>query len=89
MKIESQYLGKLRQLAGGNREAVTLDEGSSILGLTEKLSKDHGDSFSIRKIRENSYVILINGVHYETLEAESTVLKDGDTVIFMPVTMGG
>ena len=89
MKIDSQFLGKLRHLAGGNGEAVTLEEGSTLIGLTEKLSEDHGDSFSIRKIRENSYVILINGVHYETLDAERTVLKDGDTVIFMPVTMGG
>ncbi len=89
MKIDSQYLGKLRQLAGGNGESVTLHEGSSLIGLTEKLSEAHGDSFSIGKIRENSYVILINGIHYETLEAERTILKDGDTVVFMPVTMGG
>lgn len=89
MKVESQYLGRLREFAGVNEETVIMDDGSPLIGLMEKLAQIHGAAFGFHRLRKNSYVILINGVHYETLDAEKTVLKDGDTVVFLPVTMGG
>ncbi len=89
IRVESQYLGKLRELARVNEETVTLSAGSSLIRLIEKLATAHGESFSLREIRKNSYVVLINGHHYETLDAERTILEDGDTVVIMPVTMGG
>ena len=89
MKVKSQYLGKLRDFAGVREETVTIDDGSPLIVFMEKLAETHGDAFGFHQIRKNSYVILVNGIHYETLDAEKTLLKDGDTVVFLPVTMGG
>ena len=89
MKVESQYLGRLRDFAGLHEETVIMENDSPLIGLMEKLAEIHGDAFGFQQIRKNSYVILINGIHYETLDAEKTILKDGDTVVFLPVTMGG
>lgn len=89
MKVESQYLGRLRDFAGVNEESIVMDNGAPLVALTEKLAEMHGDAFGLHRIRKNSYVILVNGVHYEALDAEMTVLKDGDTIVFLPVTMGG
>ena len=89
IRIASQYLGKLREIARVHEESVTISEDSPLSRLMEKLAEAHGEAFSLKGIQRNSYVVLINGRHYETLDAERTVLKDGDIVIFMPVTMGG
>ena len=89
MKVESQYLGRLRDFAGVNEEIVIMDNAAPLIALTEKLAGMHGGAFGLHQIRKNSYVILVNGVHYEALDAEKTILKDGDTVVFLPVTMGG
>lgn len=89
MKVKSQYLGKLRDFAGVREETVTIDDGSPLIVFMEKLAETHGDAFGFHQIRKNSYVILVNGIHYETLDAEKTILQEGDTVVFLPVTMGG
>ena len=89
MKVESLYIGELRRLTRLNQETISLNEGSRVIDMIDKLTDAYGNDFRLHLDKENSYVILINGRHYEILDGMQTVLKEGDKVVFMPITMGG
>ena len=89
MKVESLYIGELRKLIRLNQETISLKKGSRLIDMIDKLTDTHGYGFRLQLDKENSYVIMINGRHYETLDGKQTILKDGDQLVFMPITMGG
>lgn len=89
MKVESTYFGGLRELTRMNRETITLNDGSNLKDLIDKLTVVHGDDFPVLLYQKSRYVILINGQNHEVLGGEKTVLKEGDGVVFLEITMGG
>lgn len=89
MKVESTYFGALRDLTHLNQETISLEEGSNLKDLMDKLTATYGHDFSLRLYRKNRYSILINGQNYEVLDGEDTLLKEGDEVAFLEITMGG
>lgn len=89
MKIESTYFGELRELTRLNQETVSLKEGSNLKDLIDKLTALHGDDFRLRLFHKNRYSIFVNGQNHEVLDGEDTLLKEGDGVAFLEITMGG
>ena len=89
MEVESLYFGELREITRLGKETISLKEGSRLIDLIDRLTKVYGNDFRLWVDRENSYIILINGQHYEILGGKETILKKGDRVVFLPLTMGG
>ena len=89
MNVESTYFGKLRDLTRLNQETITLKEGSILKDLIGKLTEAYGKDFHLQVYHKSRYVILINGQNHEVLDGEKTVLKEGDGVVFLEITMGG
>jgi len=89
MEIDSLYFGELRDITGVAKEAVSLEEGSRLLDLVNRLSEAHGKHFLLKLDLGNSHIILINGQNHEVLGGKETVLREGDRVVFLPISMGG
>ncbi|MBW2065127.1 MAG: MoaD family protein [Deltaproteobacteria bacterium] len=89
MRIETSYFATLRNITGRAREEVNLDDGAKLRDLLEYLFHVHGDKFRNTLDLGNSHLILVNGRHHEILQGMETILKEGDRVVFLPITMGG
>ena len=89
MKVDSTYFGELRDLTRLNQETITLKKGSTLKDLIEKLTEVYGHDFHLRVYHKSRYVILINGQNHEVLDGEKTILREGDGVVFLEITMGG
>ena len=89
MKVESTYFGELRELTRLNKESISLKKGSNLKNLIDKLTVIYGDEFDLILYHKNRYAILINGQNHEVLDNEKTILKEGDEVVFLEITMGG
>ena len=89
MNVESTYFGELRDLTRLNQETITLKKGSNLKNLMDKLTEAYGNDFRLQVYHKSRYVILINGQNHEVLDGEKTILKEGDGVVFLEITMGG
>ena len=89
MKIESLYFGDLRYTTGLARETISIEEGSKILDLLNKLSETYGRNFRLLLDLGSSHIILINGQNHEVMGGNETILEEGDQIVFLPITMGG
>jgi molybdopterin converting factor small subunit len=89
MRVESTYYGALRDLTRQNQETITLKMGSNVKDLIDKLTETYGNDFHLQVYHKSRYVILINGQNHEVLDGEKTILKEGDGVVFLEITMGG
>ncbi|MBW2067053.1 MAG: MoaD/ThiS family protein [Deltaproteobacteria bacterium] len=89
MRIETLYFGDLRNITGHARQEITLGDGASLQDLLEELLLAYGEAFLKTLDLGNSHVILINGQHHGIFQGMETPLKDGDRIVFLPVTMGG
>ena len=89
MNVEAIYFGELRDLTHLNQESISLNEGSNLRDLIDNLTTTYGHDFHLCLFHKNRYSILINGQNYEVLDGEKTVLKEGDEVVFLEITMGG
>ena len=89
MDIQLRYFGVLREITGIGEEILALWEGARLIDLINRLAETYGTAFRLQVDHRDSYVILINGQHHEILGGEETILKAGDRVVFLPVTMGG
>jgi len=89
MNIDLSYYGELRNLTRQNQETITLKMGSNVKDLIDKLTETYGNDFHLQVYHKSRYVILINGQNHEVLDGEKTILKEGDGVVFLEITMGG
>jgi len=89
MDIYLSYLGELQTITGTNRETVTLQVGAVFADLMDNLGKIYGPEFRREVDQEDRYEILINGQNHKALDGDQTVLKSGDMVVFMRITVGG
>ncbi len=90
MKVEVLFFGPARELAGAEREIVTLKRGARLLDLVAKLSERHGNELAgfLRQPPEGT-VALVNGRDYNRLGGLDAPLSDKDTVAWLPVIFGG
>jgi len=89
MQIEILYFGRLREISGHRQETLNRPQGDTLSSIISILAEKYGGEFKKRIDDSDRYSILINGRHYLTIAADRPKLKDGDQVVFMPVTMGG
>ncbi len=89
MNVDLSYYGELRDLTRQNQETITLKMGSNVKDLIDKLTETYGNDFRLQVYHKSRYVILINGQNHEVLDGEKTILKEGDGVVFLQITMGG
>jgi molybdopterin converting factor small subunit len=89
MNVEVTYFGELRELTQGNQESIPLNEGSNLRDLIDNLTATYGHDFHLCLFHKHRYSILINGQNHEVLDGEDTLLKEGDEVVFLEITMGG
>jgi MoaD family protein len=89
MQIEVLYFGRLREISGQRQEKLDMPQGGTVSRIFHALTAKYGDGFKERIEDPDRYSILINGRHYMTMAGDRSKLKNGDQVVFMPVTMGG
>ena len=90
------YLGHVKKLIGAEQtEKVELPNGASVEDLLLKLSGIHGEPFK-KTVYEpgdsdlkSNFILSVNGLLLNQLNGIRTKLKDGDTVIIMPIVSGG
>ena len=89
MNIETQFFGKLRELAGTPTEEVTLETGAKLSDLLLRLGERHGRTFAQQLRSTRGLRILVNGREYQVLDCEATILQDKDIVVLLPLIEGG
>jgi molybdopterin converting factor small subunit len=63
--------------------------GTSVRELWENLRSSADDTELLARIDERNVVFLLNGTLIHQHKADHTVLKEGDTVTYMVLAMGG
>lgn len=78
-------------LGGTGVLRLELPEGSTIEDLLKKLEEQYGSRLDIsRLVGENPNVkVLVNGREIMYLDGLRTILRDGDSVAFIPPVAGG
>jgi molybdopterin synthase sulfur carrier subunit len=94
VRVNFRFVGSFRNLAGKGKVTLELSEGillkEAIKQIIEKFPKieralidpELGDP------RPNT-LIIVNGKEISALNGLETLLKDGDEVVFVPVSHGG
>ncbi len=88
MNIEVLFFGRLRELATRQR-VIPMTDSAQLTDLIERLAKEYGIKFHQEVSQMEGLRILINGSEYDLLSGMATPLKDGDVVVFLPITAGG
>ena len=81
MHVSVRLFGSLREAVGEKELRITLDEGTTVDELTERLGRDHPPVLEMRsRVR-----IAVN----QDLVPGTEVLRDGDEVAYLPPVSGG
>ena len=91
MKIKIRAFGELAEVLA-KHSMLELDDGENLDGLIDKLERigtKTGKPLAAHRLRDSTLTILINGNNVRALEGSKTILKDGDTVTFIPLVEGG
>jgi len=84
MMIKVKFLSPVRELLKREEEEIEIDRDFTVMDLLERLAVKYGESF-----RQVPCIILVNDKGINQLEGESTKLKEGDRVPFLPKLSGG
>ncbi len=94
MRVEVKLIGVFREAAGLADAGVEVEDGSGLGDVVDRLVEVFpglGDVLVDRVV--GSYapnaLALVDGVEASNLEGSSTPLRDGSTLVFLPVTHGG
>jgi molybdopterin synthase sulfur carrier subunit len=94
MKVNFKFVGSFRNMTNKNKVVMELDEGAklkeaikSIIEEFPKIEKALIDP-ELGDPRPNT-LIVVNGREISVLKGLETVLKNGDEVVFIPVSHGG
>ena len=87
-------MGVLRDAAGSTEIRLEVEEGSSLGDMVDRLIEKLPDleDALIDKVVDSyapNALILVDGVEASNLDGSSTSLRDGSTLVFLPVTHGG
>jgi molybdopterin synthase sulfur carrier subunit len=95
MKIKVHYLGLVKTYMNKTQEDVELPQSVSLYNLLDKLALEFGSPFNpdvyepTKKEVKPMFMVLVNGILMGQLNGVNTKLKDGDTVMIMPLMTGG
>lgn len=92
MKVKLRFLGFLAKLYGCEETIVEISENSTLRSLLDKISKRKAkfrntvlDGVEL----SGTVLVLVNQKEIGVLNGLNTELKDGDEVVFVPVSHGG
>lgn len=92
MKVKVRLFGDVAEMVG-SKHLVRLDEGSSVITLTNHIQRRAGHSrggyLGEFKVGGPDLAVMVNGKNIELLEGTDTTLFDGDDVVIMPFVVGG
>lgn len=95
MNIKVHYLGLVKTYTNKIQEDITMEEGAPLSLLLEKLAVAFGKPFNsevydpAQKEVKPMFMVLVNSIVVGQLNGVDTKLKDGDTVMIMPLMTGG
>jgi molybdopterin synthase sulfur carrier subunit len=95
MRVKIQYLGLVKTYTNRMQDELALEEGTQLSSLLDKLAATFGKPFNpevydpAKKEVKPTFMVLINGIVIGQLDGVNTRLKDGDTVVLMPLVTGG
>ena len=77
----------------GNKHTVELDDGASVLSLTNKIQRETGHTrggyLGEFKVGGPDLGIIVNGKNIALLDGVDTKLCDEDELVIMPFVVGG
>ena len=91
MKINIRSYGDLSKILG-EQNAVDLEDEVTLSDLITKLEEKIGKKglfLSYNNKQKSTLTILVNGRNIQALNGLRTILKNGDTVVFIPLVVGG
>ncbi len=95
MKVNVHYLGLVKTYTNKSQDDINLKEAAALSDLLEKLAVTFGKPFNpevyepAKKEVKPTFMVMVNGVLIDQLNGLGTKLKDGDTIIVMPLMTGG
>ena len=92
MKVKVRLFGDVAEMVG-SKHNVELEEGSSIISLTNLIQRETGHSrggyLGEFKVGGPDLGIMVNGKNIELLDGVDTRLCNEDDVVIMPFVVGG
>jgi molybdopterin converting factor small subunit len=93
LKVLVRGHGDIKRVIGSGRRTVELGDRAKVKDLILELGgRIEGSERALlggRRLVDSDLVVLVNGRNIRALGGTDTVLKDGDSVAFMPVIVGG
>ncbi len=94
MRIDVRLLGVLRDAAGSPGMRLEVEGGSSLGDVVGRLVEELPglEDVLIDRVVDSytpNALIIVDGVEASNLEGDLTSLRDGSTLVFLPVTHGG
>jgi molybdopterin synthase sulfur carrier subunit len=94
MKVNFKFVGSFRNITNKNKVVMELDEGAKLKEALKRIIEEFPKieraliDPELGDPRPNT-LIVINGREISVLKGLETVLKNGDEVVFIPVSHGG
>ncbi|MGH2368756.1 MAG: molybdopterin converting factor subunit 1 [Chloroflexota bacterium] len=79
VRVHLRYFASIRETLGRREEALELPDGTSVAGVWERLIAE------CPRLRDQRYRPAVNQEYMDS----STVLHDGDELVFIPPVSGG
>jgi molybdopterin converting factor small subunit len=94
VRVDVRLMGVLRDAAGSTGMGLEVEDGSSLGDLVGRLVEELPglEDVLIDRVVDSyapNALIIVDGVEASNLEGSSTSLRDGSTLVFLPVTHGG
>ncbi len=92
MQVKVRLFGDVAVMVG-NKHTVELDEGASVLSLTNRIQRESGHTrggyLGEFKVGGPDLGIMINGKNITLLDGVDTKLCEEDELVIMPFVVGG
>jgi molybdopterin synthase sulfur carrier subunit len=91
MTVKAKFFAYFRDLFGGRESDVIVGEGATVrdaLSLLCNTSERRREVFDGDSLKLH-LVVMVNGVHIESLRGLDTALSPGDTLAIFPMLGGG
>jgi len=96
LRVKIEYLGHIKKIVGDRRtEEVEIKYDAVLADLLTLLAEKHGEPFrkaiyepNMTDVKSN-FIVTVNGYLLNQLHGVQTRLKNGDSVVLMPIVSGG
>jgi molybdopterin converting factor small subunit len=95
MKVRVNYLGLVKTYTKKSQDDIELNQDAKLVDLLEKLSNSFGKPFNpeiydpAKRDVKAMFTVMVNGIIMGQLSGVETPLRDGDSIIIMPLMTGG